>query len=61
MKNTINGLADRTNRFGMRYVKRLIINEKGVYKDKFKENVVMGIMLAGYICVVWWLFKWSLG
>lgn len=39
MKNTINGLADRTNRFGMRYVKRLIINEKGVYKDKFKENV----------------------
>lgn len=29
--------------------------------DKFKENVVMGIMLAGYICVVWWLFKWSLG
>lgn len=29
--------------------------------DKFKTNVVMGIMLAGYICVVWWLFKWSLG
>ena len=29
--------------------------------DKFKENVVMGIMLAGYICVVCWLFKWSLG
>ena len=29
--------------------------------DKFKANIVLGIILAGYICVVWWLFKWSLG
>lgn len=29
--------------------------------DKFKSNVVWEIILAGYICVVWWLFKWSLG
>lgn len=29
--------------------------------DKAKANVVMAIILAGYICVVWWLFKWSLG
>lgn len=25
--------------------------------DKTKANVVMAIILAGYICVVWWLFK----
>ena len=29
--------------------------------DKTKANVVMAIILAGYICVVWWLFMWSLG
>jgi len=29
--------------------------------DKFKANVVWGMILVGYICVVWWLFKWSLG
>lgn len=29
-------------------------------REKFKENVVIRIILAGYICVVWWLFKWSL-
>ena len=29
--------------------------------DRIKANLGLGIILAGYICVVWWLFKWSLG